>query len=236
MNIYLDLETMPSLSPDARELARQGVKPPGSYKKPESIAAWWKDEGEAAIEEAYRRQALDAASGELCAVAFCNDDSDPFCMVRGLDEPEAAFLYRALVEIRALVDAGGITAPDGNRWPAEPYFIGHNLGGFDLPFLMRRCWVHGLRPPFRLPGPNAREGKDYGDTMTTWAGYRGTISLDRLCRALGIPSPKEGGMDGSQVFDLWTAGKHEEIATYNLKDVDAVRACWWRLNWLGVTA
>lgn len=235
MNIVLDLETLPSLSPDARELARQGVKPPGTLKKPESIAAWWEAEGPAAVEEAYRKQALDAASGELCAVGFCNDDTEPVSLVRASNESEGHFLRFALGEILALVNTGNRTGPDGHVWPDEPFFIAHNAP-FDLGFLMRRCWVHGIRPPFRLPGPNARDGKDYGDTMTLWAGYRGTIGLDRLCRALGIPSPKAGGVDGSQVFDLWTAGEHEAIRAYNRADVEAVRACWWRLNWQGVAA
>lgn len=235
MNLYLDLETLPSLAPDARELARQGVKPPATHKKPETIAAWWETEAPAVIEEAYRKQALDAASGELCAVGFASDDTEPVSLVRGLEEAEADFLRRALAAILALVDTGSHTGPDGHRWPDEPYFIAHNAP-FDLGFLLRRCWAHGIRPPFRLPGPSAREGKDYGDTMTAWAGYRGTIGLDRLCRALGIPSPKADGMDGSQVFDLWQAGKHEAIAQYNLADVAAVRACWWRLTWQGVAA
>lgn len=201
MRIYLDLETLPSLAPEARELARQGIKPPGNYKKPESIAEWWKTEGEAATEEAYRRQALDAASGELCAVGFATDDTDPVSLVRTQQEPEADFLRRALAAIHDLIDGNCTTGPDGMRWPMEPFFVCHNAP-FDLGFLMRRCWVHGIRPAFKLPLPSARDGKEYGDTMTLWAGYRGTIGLDRLCRALGVPSPKAAGVDGSQVFDL----------------------------------
>lgn len=30
MRIYLDLETLPSLDPEARELARAGIKPPAN--------------------------------------------------------------------------------------------------------------------------------------------------------------------------------------------------------------
>jgi predicted PolB exonuclease-like 3'-5' exonuclease len=72
--------------------------------------------------------------------------------------------------------------------------------------------------------------------MMAWAGYKNTIGLDRLCRALGIPSPKADGMDGSQVFDLWQADNHDAIRIYNAADVAAVRACWWRLNFEGVAA
>lgn len=230
MRIYIDVETLPSLSPAARDIAGESVSPPGTLKKPESIANWWIEEGPAALETAYRKQALDAAMGELCAVGFATDDSEPASLVRGLDERENVFLVRALDAIRALLDTGSITSATGHDWPAEPYFVAHNAP-FDLGFLLRRCWVNGIRPPFRLPPPSARDGKDYGDTMTAWAGYRNTISLDRLCRALGVPSPKDGGMDGGSVFDAWQAGEHERIATYNAADVLAVRRCWARLNW-----
>lgn len=235
MRIYLDVETLPSLAPDARELARQGVKCPGSYKKPESISAWWESEGQAAIEEAYRRQALDAASGELCAVGFASDDTDPVSLVRASNESEGHFLRFALAEIQRLLDTGSRTGPDGHIWPDEPYFIAHNAG-FDLGFIWRRCVVHGVRPGFLFPKPSAREGKDYGCTMALWAGYKGTIGLDRLCRALGVKSSKADGMDGGQVFDHWQAGNLEAIRTYNAADVAAVRECWWRLNFEGVAA
>lgn len=230
MRIYLDLETLPSLAPDALDLARAGVKPPGNYKKAETIAEWWKTEGESAAVEAHRKQALDAASGELCAVGFASDDTAPVSLVRLRHEPEPDFLRRALAGIHELVDTFSATGPDGQRWPVEPYFVCHNAP-FDLGFLMRRCWALGIRPPFKLPPPSAREGKDYGDTMTLWAGPRERISLDRLCRALGVPSPKAEGIDGSQVFDLWQAENVDAIARYNAADVSATRACWQRLTW-----
>lgn len=235
MRIYLDIETLPSLAADARELASQGVKPPGTYKKPESIAQWWEAEGQAAIEDAYRRQALDAASGELCAVGFASDDSEPVSLVRASNESEGHFLRYALAEIQRLLDTATRTGPDGTTWPDEPYFVAHNAT-FDLGFLWRRCVVHGIRPDFPFPRPSAREGKDYGCTMIAWAGYKNTIGLDRLCRALGVHSPKADGMDGGQVFDHWRAGNHEAIRTYNAADVVAVRECWHRLNFEGVTA
>lgn len=230
MRIYLDLETLPSLAPDARELARAGVKPPANYKKPETIEAWWRDEGETAAETAYRKGALDGATGELCAVGFASDNTEPVSLVRLRQETESDFLRRALAGINDLLDDNCTTGPDGMRWPVEPFYICHNAP-FDLGFLMRRCWVNGIRPPFKLPPPTAREGKDYGDTMTLWAGYRERISLDRLCRALGVPSPKAEGIDGSQVYDFWQAEDVDAIARYNAADVSATRACWQRLNW-----
>jgi hypothetical protein len=163
-------------------------------------------------------------------VGFASDESEPVSLVRLRQEPEPDFLRRALAAINALIDDNCTTGPDGMRWSVEPFFVCHNAS-FDVGFLMRRCWVNGIRPPFKLPGPQAREGRDYGDTMTLWAGPRERISLDRLCRALAIPSPKADGIDGSQVYDLWLAEKIETIARYNSADVAATRACWHRLQW-----
>ncbi len=229
MRIYFDIETVPSQAPEARELARAGVRPPANYKKPETITEWWKAEGELATETAYRKQALDGAAGELCALGFATDDIDPVSLVRGLDEPEADFLNRAMTAINDLIESGGATGPDGACWPETGFFVGHNTA-FDLGFLLRRCWARGIRPPFPIPGPSARAGKDFGCSMTLWGGPRDTISLDHLCRALGVQSPKDG-ITGAEVFDLWRSGDHDRLAAYNRGDVAATRACWYRLNW-----
>jgi hypothetical protein len=236
MNIFIDIETLPSLKPGAREIAAAEVSPPGNISKAETIATWWETKGEAAKQEAWRKQALDAATGELCAVGFADNDSEPVSLVRALDEPEDEFIWRALAAIDLLIQSHYMTAPDGSLYGDAPHFIGHNVM-FDLGFLLRRCWVHGLKPAFPIPRPNAREGKDYGCTMAMWSGPRGNmISLDKLCTALGVKSPKAEGVSGSQVYDLWAAGDHDKLARYNAGDVAAAREVYFRLNFQGGVA
>jgi len=58
-----------------------------------------------------------------------------------------------------------------------------------------------------------------------FAGYSGKVSLDRLCRCLGIASPKSSG-DGGAVFDLWRSDAHEELGRYCAGDVQATRSAW----------
>ena len=48
MQLIFDIETIPSQHPDAKAQARASIKPPGTLKKPESIAAWWESEADAA--------------------------------------------------------------------------------------------------------------------------------------------------------------------------------------------
>ena len=229
MRIYFDVETIPSQAPDARDLVRATIKPPATHKKPETIQKWWDEDAPAAIEEGYRKQALDATSGELISIAWCSDTSEVKTATRAPGEPEVELLDEFFSGVTELLHAEAVAAADGRRYPSDPYFVAHNAG-FDIGFVWRRSIILGLPAPFRLPGPTARDGKDYGCTMLTWAGHRSTVSLVRLCAALGIQSPK-GDLDGSKVFDAWLAGEVDRIATYNTADTATVRSIWRRLNW-----
>jgi hypothetical protein len=66
--------------------------------------------------------------------------------------------------------------------------------------------------------------------MLAWAGYGGRVSLDALCRALSVPTPKDGGIDGAGVYDAWLAGECDRIAAYNVRDATATRDVWQRLQ------
>jgi len=152
--LHVDLETLPSQHPDARELARQSVRPPGNMRKAETIAQWWESEGDAAIEDAFRRQALDPAAGEVCAIGAAVDDGEPLVSVRALAESERDFLLRALRAIEGLLEARR-PAPDDPAAPwfdgVRPHVVGHNIGAFDLPFCGRDCGRTGSSCPHGYP-------------------------------------------------------------------------------------
>lgn len=230
MQLIFDIETIPSQHPDARAQARASIKPPGTLKKPESIAAWWETEADAATEEAYRRQSLDGGlAGEIVSIAAVTGDGRQWVHCRPQGESEGELLAAFGAHVSLWIDEDARAVADGFNYAQDPYLIAHNAA-FDLGFLWRRCIVNRVRLPFKVPAPSARAGKDYGDTMLAWAGYGNRVSLDALCRALGIPSPKDGGMDGAGVFDAWQAGRCEEIAAYNLRDAVATAEVWHRLN------
>ena len=228
MRIYFDIETIPSQQPGAREAAKVGIKPPANYKKEDTITAWWAEQGEQAANDAYLKQALDGAEGELCAASWAIDADRVVSFVRAHDESEADFIFRVVTAMAADVDRTE-NADYSPEFPEPVYLIAHNAM-FDIGFMRRRCWVHNIKPPTWFPTLYARDGRDYGDTMTMWAGYRERISLDRLCKALGVPSPKQDGMHGGAVFEQWQAGAFDKIAAYNAADVEAARQCWLRLN------
>lgn len=233
MKLFIDIETIPSQRDDARELVRDSIKPPATLKKPESIAAWWANEADAAVEEAYRRQALDGGlAGEIISIAVVTDNDREWVRCRRECEPEAELLAEFFdqVEMWTREIAAGVMPDHPSAWPLDDHYpVAHNAG-FDFGFLWRRARVKRVPVPSWLPGPMARAGREFGDTMLAWAGYGNRVSLDALCRALGIRSPKDNGMDGSQVFDAWLASKYAEIEQYNLADAAAVAEVWNRLT------
>ena len=108
--------------------------------------------------------------------------------------------------------------------------VGHNLVGFDLPFIFQRCLINGIaaRPFVNLSEYNVR---GVYDTMRAWwlGDRRSRVSLDDIAWALGIKSSKTDEVEGSRVFELYQAGKLAEIREYNLNDVRVTRQVYERL-------
>lgn len=91
-------------------------------------------------------------------------------------------------------------------------WIGHNIFGFDLPFLMARSWKHGIEVP-----PSLREKSRYWhprfrDTMDTWrAGRPGVfVKLDHLARFFGVGQKTEG-VSGADFARLWEEDRSKAI-------------------------
>ena len=221
--LFIDIETIPGQSEQAREMARAETRPPGNLKKEESIALWWEERGQEAIEESWRKQALDPALGELCAIGYAiGEDAPAQSLVRQAGETERIFLRWALQEIALSIQYATASIGPWDAITIKP--VAHNAA-FDFGFLRARCWANRIRPPYWLPRADARHGRDYDDTMLHFAGYGGRVSLSRLARCLGLPDPKAEG-DGGDVFHLWQSGEHERLAAYNKADVEACRAIW----------
>jgi len=107
--------------------------------------------------------------------------------------------------------------------------VGHNIIGFDLPFIFQRCLANKIaaRPFVNLGEYNVR---GVFDTMRGWwLGGRNRVGLDDLAWALGFESSKTSDVEGSKVFDLYQAGRLAEIREYNLNDVRVTRKVYERM-------
>ncbi len=111
-------------------------------------------------------------------------------------------------------------------------FVTFNGRGFDIPFLMIRSAIHGIRPTKNLlkgrylyqQSATARH-IDLLDQLTfEGAVWRNKGTLHLYCRAFGIESPKDFGVTGDDVTALFRAGRFVDIATYNVCDIRATKA------------
>lgn len=109
-------------------------------------------------------------------------------------------------------------------------FIGHNILEFDLPFIGKRSVVNRIEPTLIIPMDRYQSATVF-DTMRQWdhwtSGY-GT-SLHQLALILGLESSKQG-IDGSQVYDFYRAGKVQEIYDYCARDVEVTRQVYKKMN------
>lgn len=101
-------------------------------------------------------------------------------------------------------------------------FVTFNGRGFDCPFIMVRSAVHRTKPLRDLmPNRYGDQHIDLFDQLTCFGATRRKFSLDMWCRTFGIRSPKEDGITGYDVKDLYRSGKYADIARYCAGDIKA---------------
>lgn len=218
--VFIDIETIPTqdaaeverIAADERARNAALVKPHSEAKVAENI------------DDLVRKTALDAASGEIICIAalsLCGEDitarRQEFVWHRDhtVAESERAMIAQFLEWLRLR---------------RSVQLCGHNVVGFDVPFIRQRAHVHGLRvPPGALRNVKPWDALER-DTMLRWSGGQPgkSISLDRLCRALGVPG--KGELDGAGVWDAVRAGRIADVAAYCVDDVYRSYECWVRMD------
>ena len=115
-------------------------------------------------------------------------------------------------------------------------FIGFNSRGFDVPFLMVRSAVHGVKPTRNLMEGRylyqQRDAKhiDLQDQLTFYGAARKRGSLHLWSNLFNIKSPKADGVTGDDVGRLFKEKKFLEIAKYNAGDLKATKELYEKWN------
>jgi uncharacterized protein YprB with RNaseH-like and TPR domain len=210
---FIDIETQRSGDQDVIAKAMASVKPPGNYKKPETITEWWEKEGNAARIEAANRTALDGTYGRLATIGVAFGGHKPVVFGGpGVAERDLLGLLNDYLSINAVASTG---------------FVAFN-GDFDFRFLYQRYVINGMKPALF---PHRKNGYfDYYDPMREWAGPKGYIKQTELEYALGIPrlDPLEG--DGSRVAEAIDVGDWGKVIEHNFADICGLQQIYNRMT------
>lgn len=202
--IFLDIETLP---PDIE-----------SFVSPASL--------EVGDDKDFRKLALKAEKGRILTVGVIVEENSRVIRqgLFGRDRQTGMFHLDEAKTLRGFWNLiGGVVE-------GRDLFVGHNILDFDLPFLIKRSIVHRIKPA-KISFARFRQSPIF-DTMWEWSLWRERISLNDVAEALEIASPKNGGIDGSQIYDHFCAGKHQEIALYCMRDVECTREVYYRISFL----
>jgi hypothetical protein len=214
--LFLDLETCPSQSVTIKEEILAGLTPPGNISKAETIQRWWTEKASAIAEEQYLKTSCNPMYGSIISVSWAFNEKPVEGIIRKIDEPEKELLEK-FYEI--LLDS----PTDYLQWVAYPI-------RFDLPFLLKRSIINSIRPPIGIPDERS---KSAFCPMNYWHGWHindSNSSLDKLCKALGIPG--KGEMTGADVWPAVQKGEYEKVLRYNKSDVEMLRQVFRRIHFL----
>jgi hypothetical protein len=176
-------------------------------------------------EEEFRKLALDPAYGRLLCIGLIveQDSKIKHCGVLGRNRDTNRF---HLDEARTLRSFWKLLNGFDER---RDLLIGFNLLDFDLHFICTRSVVKRVRPSFNVCFARFRSHPVF-DVMWEFCHWKHRIKLDDVAKILGLGSSKQNGIEGSSVYDLFLAGRHQEVADYCLRDVTLTRLIYHRMN------
>lgn len=184
----------------------------GNLKDPEKIAAKIAEAEANHWQEFVDRAALSALTGRVLAIGYRSMRATVISHVASFDGVEAELIEQFWGRYRK--------AKADRR-----HLVGHNIAGFDVPFLVRRSWLLGIEVPDSVLDSSWRYlDRVFVDTMQRWqaGNYRDQfVSLDRLGMALGLGGKTEG-VDGGDFARLYYGTEEERAKAleYLSRDVE----------------
>lgn len=222
LDIFIDIETIPTSRADIQARCVGDITPPGNYKKPETIAQWWASEGDAKKSEAIARTALNGTWGEVICIGIAINDDPVEVLDRAITEADL------LNRFGLILDSKCKKVNVSDMWTVSATWIGHNITDFDLRFLWQRSKLLGVTLPFRLPMD--RYDRRVFDTMVAWSGYKDRVSQRDLELAFGIDRCDPLPNGGADVYGAYQEGRIEDIKAHCRADIENLRKLYRRMT------
>ena len=103
------------------------------------------------------------------------------------------------------------------------WICGHNVKSFDIPYIIKRSLMNGIKPSSLLPTPDTKPWEVKAvDTKEFWqlGNYTSLCSLDLMCASMDVESSKDGEVTGNNLhFSYWNTDSQEKINEYCEKDI-----------------
>lgn len=181
-------------------------------------------ETEEEIKEAKDNLSLSPLTGEIAAIGMLNPENvDGFVYFQAGNNPPLPFKEDSIEFIASTEQ--GILKKFWETIKGCDQIITFNGRSFDAPFIILRSAILGIKPTKDLmPNRFSSSHIDLLDQLTFYGAVRKKFSLHMWCRAFGIKSPKEDGITGLEVGDLFKKGKYIDIARYCMRDLFATKA------------
>jgi DNA polymerase elongation subunit (family B) len=181
-------------------------------------------ETEEEIQEAKDGLSFSPVTGEIVAIGMLNPDTSKGAVYFQAGESPPEPFEENDIQFVSDTETGVI-----NRfWDTVKHYdkvITFNGRGFDAPYIMIRSAIHKIKPTKDLmPNRyNSASHVDLFDQLTFYGAVRKKFSLHMWCIAFGIKSPKEEGVSGLDVKNLFHDGKYTDIAKYCVGDLYATK-------------
>lgn len=153
----------------------------------------------------------------LCiGIYYVNTDSTPvernsMCIYKGTEKDILESFWEGVESL-----------PHGTK------LVSFNGLRFDVPWVRLRSLANNIKIPkckVDFFNVNQFHGSPHVDLMVSLKGDKFlpniTLGLGLACEIFGIPSPKDGGIDGSEVYEFYKNGKIDEIASYAERDTES---------------
>jgi DNA polymerase elongation subunit (family B) len=166
---------------------------------------------------------LSPLTGEIVAIGMLNPDSNRGAVYYQSPDVPQESLEEDGIEYAADTEEGILR----RFWDTVKHYdqiITFNGRGFDAPFLILRSAIHAIKPTKELmPNRYNISHTDLIDVLTFYGAVRRKFSLHMWCRAFGIKSPKEEGVTGYEVPQLFKEQQYLTIAKYCVGDLYATK-------------
>lgn len=152
------------------------------------------------------KAALDATTGCVLAIGFWSVEKEQAAIIDGKGD-----------EATLLAEFWGQYAKCRKQSGGPRKLVGWNIFGFDLPFLVKRSWFHGVEVPQTIRDQNDRYWDSlFVDLMLRFSvgQWNGKAKLDTAAQFLSV-GKKPDGVGGADFARLWFGTpeeKHEAIA------------------------